>query len=184
MWWYVHTMKERAISTARQLGTAVHDARTRAGMTQAALAARAGVSRKWLIGLEQGARTRAELGKVFDVLRALELSIQLFEGREGPEVSSPEADVKAQENTMTPKFAGTSADIGLSTRQALKAVEAMRQAVPASALEAIRQAALPASTLEAIRQATIPASTLEAIRQATIPASTLEAIRQAQDETE
>jgi transcriptional regulator with XRE-family HTH domain len=123
-------------------------------MTQAALAARAGVSRKWLIGLEQGARTRAELGKVFDVLRALELSIQLFEGREGPEVSSPEADVKAQENTMTLKFAGPSADIALSTRRALKAVEAMRQpALPASTLEAIRRAGLPESTLEAIRRA-------------------------------
>lgn len=123
-------------------------------MTQAALAARAGVSRKWLIGLEQGARTRAELGKVFDVLRALELSIQLFEGREGPKVSSREAAIRAQENTMAIKFADETADVALSTRQALTAIEAMRQAaLPANTLEAIRQAALPEGTLNATRRA-------------------------------
>lgn len=84
-------MGNRAITTGRQLGAAIHDARTRAGLTQASLATSAGVSRKWLIGLEQGARTGAELSKVLAVLRALDLSIQLIEQPEQDEAGSPQA---------------------------------------------------------------------------------------------
>ena len=68
---------KREVSTPKELGSFVHDARTKLGLTQEALAQRAGVSRKWLIGLEQGARSRAELGKVFDTFEALGISINL-----------------------------------------------------------------------------------------------------------
>lgn len=64
----------RGISTASQLGAAIHDARIAAGYTQAELAAAARVSREWLIGIEQGARPRAELGKIFDIMGALDLA--------------------------------------------------------------------------------------------------------------
>ncbi|MGO2327361.1 helix-turn-helix domain-containing protein [Glutamicibacter arilaitensis] len=67
----------RDVSTQKELGAFVHDARMKLGLTQEALADRAGVSRKWLIGLEQGVRTRAELGKVLDTFEALGISINL-----------------------------------------------------------------------------------------------------------
>jgi transcriptional regulator with XRE-family HTH domain len=178
-------MAQRTITTGRQLGAAIHDARTRAGMTQAALALRAGVSRKWLIGLEQGARTGAELGKVLDVLRALNLSIQLFEEPEKTVATRAQSDVEVAAPTavMDQDSADPKAST-LSTSQALTALEAMRQVTAPSRtiLEAMRQATqLPPHTLEAIRQATTSSATvLEAMRQATqLPPHTLEAIRQA-----
>ncbi|KWR70081.1 hypothetical protein RN04_14650 [Arthrobacter sp. W1] len=61
------------------------------GLTQEALADRAGVSRKWLIGLEQGVRTRAELGKVLDTFEALGISINLSFNAE-PEIESSDED--------------------------------------------------------------------------------------------
>ena len=65
----------RRIATPSDLGAAVRDARTGAQLTQAQLAEMAGVSREWLIGLERGARPRAELTKVLDVLAALDLPL-------------------------------------------------------------------------------------------------------------
>lgn len=62
-----------SVSTAAQLGASLHDARIAAGLTQAKLAARARVSRELLIGIEQGSRPRAELGKMLDVMRTLDL---------------------------------------------------------------------------------------------------------------
>lgn len=52
---------------------AIKDARTSQQLTQAQLAARADVSREWLIGVEQGSRPRAELTKILSVLRSLDL---------------------------------------------------------------------------------------------------------------
>ncbi len=81
-WWYVHIMR-REISTEKQLGAFIHDARAHAGLTQEQLAISAGVSRKWLIGLEQGVRRGAELRKVLDVLAALQIEISLSVGSDG-----------------------------------------------------------------------------------------------------
>lgn len=72
---YGHIM--RRISTSTDLGAAVRDARTAAHLTQAELATRAGVSREWLIGLERGARPRAELTKILGVLSALDQPLML-----------------------------------------------------------------------------------------------------------
>lgn len=81
----------RDVSTQKELGAFVHDARMKLGLTQEALADRAGVSRKWLIGLEQGVRTRAELGKVLDTFEALGISINLSFNAE-PEIESSDED--------------------------------------------------------------------------------------------
>lgn len=54
------------------LGAAVRQARQDKGLTQADVAARAGVSRPWLSHLENGKRS-VELGKVLAVLDALDL---------------------------------------------------------------------------------------------------------------
>lgn len=65
------------LSTVRDLGAAVRRARRAAGLSQQALADRAGVSRQWLSRLESGKGPAAEMGKVLDVLAALGLAVDL-----------------------------------------------------------------------------------------------------------
>ena len=67
----------RRIQTPQRLGAALRDARREAGLTQVQLAAKAGVSRAWLIEIEAGASERAELGKVLATVRALDLCLEL-----------------------------------------------------------------------------------------------------------
>lgn len=64
----------RPIQTTRGFGAAVRRARKERGLSQAALAAGAGVGRPWLSELETGKRT-AELGRALSVLHALDLAI-------------------------------------------------------------------------------------------------------------
>lgn len=76
----------RPIQTTRAFGFAVRRARKDQGLSQAELAARAGVGRPWLSELETGKRT-AELGRALSVLSALDLAITFVpsptEGRSG-----------------------------------------------------------------------------------------------------
>lgn len=65
------------LTTVRDLGAALRDARRAAGLSQHELAARAGVSRQWLSRLETGSNPGAELRKVLDVLAALGLAVKL-----------------------------------------------------------------------------------------------------------
>ncbi|MDR1713080.1 MAG: helix-turn-helix domain-containing protein [Coriobacteriales bacterium] len=51
-------------------------ARLDQGLTQKELAKRAGVSRAWLIALESGTASRAELGKVLDLATTLGLELK------------------------------------------------------------------------------------------------------------
>ncbi|MCB0994099.1 MAG: helix-turn-helix transcriptional regulator [Acidimicrobiales bacterium] len=62
------------IRTPRDLGAAVRQARRDLDLSQADLAAAAGVSRQWLSALERGKRT-AELGLVLRVLDAAGLTL-------------------------------------------------------------------------------------------------------------
>ncbi len=69
-----------ALSTPARSGATILSARRREGLTQAQLAERAGgVSRRWLISLEQGGKSeRAELGgKILDTLDALGLDLSV-----------------------------------------------------------------------------------------------------------
>ena len=66
----------RPVSTMGQLGMEMRRLRLAAGMTQAGLARRAGVSRRWLGHLERG-HPRAEADKLMRVIRALGLSLRL-----------------------------------------------------------------------------------------------------------
>ena len=66
----------RPVSTMGQLGMEVRRLRLAAGLTQAGLAQRAGVSRRWLGQLERG-HPRAEADKLMRVIRALGLSVRL-----------------------------------------------------------------------------------------------------------
>lgn len=67
-------MPSRPMRTPRALGAAVRERRQQRGMTQAALAARAGVGREWLVAFEAG-HSRAQLGRVMDVVAALDLQL-------------------------------------------------------------------------------------------------------------
>jgi len=62
------------IRTTNDIGHLVRDQRKRQGLTQAELATRVGVSRKWIIELESGKRT-AELVLVLRTLNALRVDL-------------------------------------------------------------------------------------------------------------
>ncbi len=75
--------------TVRDLGAAVRAARQQAGLSQQALADRAGVPRQWVSRLETGSNPGAELRKVLDVLAALGLTVTLWPS---PEPTSLDED--------------------------------------------------------------------------------------------
>lgn len=64
------------LNTPRDLGLYIRDRRQQLDMTQLGLAEAAGVSRRWLSGLEAGKRT-AEVGLVLRTLDALGLVVDV-----------------------------------------------------------------------------------------------------------
>jgi HTH-type transcriptional regulator / antitoxin HipB len=71
--------------TLTQLGLAVRRVRDRRGLSQAELAARAGVSRQWVIAVEQGRTNGLEVGLLMRVLDALDASLTVRDDLdEGP----------------------------------------------------------------------------------------------------
>lgn len=64
-----------------RLGAAIRGLRHERGLTQAALAARADVSRRWVVEVEAGAREGVELARVLRVLDALEASLMVRDDR-------------------------------------------------------------------------------------------------------
>lgn len=64
------------IHSLQQLGVAIRDARKRQALRQDELAAVAGVGIRFLVEVEAGKPT-AQIGKVFDVLAALGLEIDI-----------------------------------------------------------------------------------------------------------
>ncbi len=75
---YADTM---VFNTPRDAGALVRHARRQAGLSQAQLAERAGVSRQWVIAFEQG-KSSAELGLVLRVAAAVGLQ---FDAVRAPE---------------------------------------------------------------------------------------------------
>jgi len=67
----------RKARTVADIGAAVRTARRGRGWTQADLAHRVGVSRQWVVALESGRATRAELGRVLTTLSELDLTMML-----------------------------------------------------------------------------------------------------------
>lgn len=63
----------RQVRTVMELGAVVQEARRRRRWTQAELARRAQVSRRWIVALESGQAAGAELGRVLAALSALDL---------------------------------------------------------------------------------------------------------------
>lgn len=66
----------RTVATMRELAEYVGEIRAALGIPQARLAARAGVSRQWLVALESG-RPTVEAGKVMRLLEALGFEVTL-----------------------------------------------------------------------------------------------------------
>lgn len=62
--------------TPREIGAFVKETRRLKGLTQATLAARAGVSRSWLVSFEAGKRS-LEIGLALDVLGNLDIRLDL-----------------------------------------------------------------------------------------------------------
>ncbi len=79
------------IQTVRDLAAVVRGRRKDLGMNQAQLAARAGVSRKWIYEFEAGKPT-AEFGLLLRVLDALGLALEV--------TPRPEADQSARGDTI------------------------------------------------------------------------------------
>ncbi|MGP9538133.1 helix-turn-helix domain-containing protein [Brachybacterium sp. AOP43-C2-M15] len=98
-------MSLRRIATPADLGALVRESRRAARLTQADLAAKVGVSREWLIGLERGSRPRAELTKVLAVLDALDMPLTIgrrpsaTDERAEPEPSGTAASMSTAEVT-------------------------------------------------------------------------------------
>jgi HTH-type transcriptional regulator / antitoxin HipB len=72
----MHMADGLTVRTPAQIGAAVRGLRTERGISQQALAARAGVSRRWLIEFEHG-KARAELSRVLRVIAALDHEVAL-----------------------------------------------------------------------------------------------------------
>jgi len=79
------------LRTPRDVGALVRATREAQGLTQAVLAERAGVSRRWLIATESGEHPRAELDRVLRVLDALGLRVSAMAGEDAPVSPEPEA---------------------------------------------------------------------------------------------
>jgi y4mF family transcriptional regulator len=76
------------VLSIRDLAAAVRGRRKDLGLSQAELAARSGVSRKWVYEFE-GGKSTAELRLVLRVVDALSLTLDLGSGESAP---TPEAD--------------------------------------------------------------------------------------------
>jgi HTH-type transcriptional regulator/antitoxin HipB len=68
------------VRTPSDLGAAIREQRRRLNVSQQKLADDVGVSRQWLVEVEQG-KPRAELGLVLKTLAALGLRVALDDGR-------------------------------------------------------------------------------------------------------
>ena len=100
----------RTVAGMRELAEYVGEIRTGLEIPQARLAARAGVSRQWLVALEQG-RPTLEAGKVFRLLEALGFEVTLTPYTPPPpwmirEMAAADARRKAAETETRRRRAG------------------------------------------------------------------------------
>lgn len=75
------------ITTPRDIGAAIRERRKLLGLDQAELASRVGVSRQWLIQVENG-KAGVAIGLLLRILNALDLKFTLDTGR-GPTNEPP-----------------------------------------------------------------------------------------------
>jgi HTH-type transcriptional regulator / antitoxin HipB len=97
--------------TALELGVIIREARGARGWTQAELAGRAGVGRQWLVAMERGRHSRAEIGLVLRVLSVLgvELSARLPSDGAGQQ-AAPEPDPATRPFDLDDVFSSLASD--------------------------------------------------------------------------
>lgn len=83
------------LASVRDLGLYIRDRRRQLDMTQTDLSASAQVSRRWLSDLEAGKST-AEIGLIFKVLHALELTLEVWRAETGPDDISLDDILRSQ----------------------------------------------------------------------------------------
>lgn len=79
------------IRTPADLGVVIRDRRKQLRLDQSTLAKRIGVSRQWVVGIEQG-RARAELGLVLRALNALGVRLDTSIARTNKKLAGPDID--------------------------------------------------------------------------------------------
>ena len=84
------------LRTPKDLGALIRQSRRELGFNQQALAERVGVSRQWIVEVEQG-KPRAELGLVLRALDVLGLRLTAQHDKPGPGAArrAPEVDIDA-----------------------------------------------------------------------------------------
>ncbi len=85
------------VRTPSDIGSAIREQRRRRRVSQQKLADDVGVSRQWLVEVEQG-KPRAELGLVLKTLAALGLRVALDDGKtagQGDQGLTPPPDIDA-----------------------------------------------------------------------------------------
>jgi len=82
------------VRTPKEVGLAIQERRRLLGLDQAELARRAGVSRQWVIAIEQG-KPGAALGLVMRALKALDLPLWLGKLPVAASVTPPGIDLDA-----------------------------------------------------------------------------------------
>jgi len=87
----------RQVRTLMELGAVVQEARRRRQWTQAELAGRAQVSRRWIVALESGQAAGAELGRVLAALSALDLRMSFSLPSAATEGGAAEATAPARQ---------------------------------------------------------------------------------------
>lgn len=90
------------VHSSAQLGQLMREARIARGLSQRELAALAGCSQRFLSELERGKNT-AEIGKVFDVLEALGMLVDITSSRDAVTslVARTEAQIVARSRPKT-----------------------------------------------------------------------------------
>ncbi|MGO1545576.1 MAG: helix-turn-helix domain-containing protein, partial [Gulosibacter sp.] len=106
-----------------------------AGLTQAQLAERGEVSREWLIGIEQGRRPRAELGKLLGLLRVLGLDLVLESPSDVSELDAGERSSSVGASAITTNEITRRAmrDQARATSSALASILKMQSAITGQA---------------------------------------------------
>jgi len=79
------------VTTPRDIGAAIRERRKLLGFDQAELASRVGVSRQWLIQVENG-KAGATIGLLLRLLNALDMNFRLDTGDRGPRPSETPLD--------------------------------------------------------------------------------------------
>ncbi|MFC7375433.1 helix-turn-helix domain-containing protein [Brachybacterium sp. GCM10030268] len=147
-------MTSRRLRTPQDIGAAIRDARTTQNLTQADLARATGVSRDWLIGVEQGTRPRAELTKILSVLETLDVQLTSDDGPHETttrQITVPMPQVQMPVIPQVSTNAITQAAIDAIRQTRPDEIARIMQKNTAPALAAAMKAASPRSTESLLR---------------------------------